>query len=279
MPVLVACLITVGGCFGHGGNSEAKKGAFAKPSEKKVKYGPDDIGILLGDSVVRGFGSGPVLYESHDSQFKESVYRFDPRKDKPIEALRGYRGIKTWLNRGVTGNPSSAVLARWERDILEKLDRGSQTSRQNVRSILVSTGITDIGAAMGTPKLPEVEENLRQNLLTLTDLANKEGIHIAFLEVPDPTVAPLGVGFTTVGGHSVKSFCDEQEFNGADRKTFVEVIQRLRTFMEKDLREAGAEVIDYAGFLPPEYFWDSHHPGPKGYLLLGKMLRERDPGI
>lgn len=247
----------------------------AAPLPQVAHADPDAIGILLGDSVVRGFGGGPVLYNSSAAEFEAKKYRFRPEEDLPIEALRGYQGAEVWLNRGVTGNPSNAVVARWEMDVLTPQDRGAQTRSQHVTTVLVSMGITDIGAALGTPRLPKAEANLQQNFLRLTALAKAAGIHIAFLEIPDPTCAPLGESFHTLAGTPVKSFCEEQNLSPADQIAFTEAVLRTRKFMETEVRAAGAEVIDYADFLPPEYFWDSHHPSDPGYVELGRLLRSR----
>jgi lysophospholipase L1-like esterase len=180
--------------------------------------------------------------------------------------------LDLWLNRGVTGNTSDATVARWTRDVAERYDRGSQKRRHRVRALLVSIGITDIGAAMGTDRLGEAEANLERNMLTLSRYARASHIPIAFLEIPDPTRAPLGAPFRTRAGTPVKSFCEAQEYSEEDRAVFMATIQRIRAFMEGPLRASGAEVIDYASFLPAEYFWDSHHPSKEGYLKLGALL-------
>lgn len=246
--------------------------------DPQLPSAPAEVGILLGDSVVQGFGSSPVLYNERLDYFREDKYRFKPEFDKPIESLAGYQGIQLWLNRGVPGNPSQSILARWKRDIVEKQDRGAQTKNQQVKSILVSAGMTDIGAAVGTPNLLEAEADLRENLLSLVRLARSEGIRIAFLEPPDPTVAPMGRAFKNIDGVEVKPFCESHGYDEASCRDFEGAVQRTRTFMEKNLPRLGARVIDYAKILPVEYFYDAHHPTKAGYAELGKLLRERDAG-
>ncbi len=249
-----------------------------KPSEVKPPISKDQIGVLLGDSVIRGFGSGPVYYDNNSPTFDRSAYRFVASMDKPIASLAGYQGIQTWLNRGVTGNTSTGTLARWQKDVVERLDRGSQRKRHLVRTLLVSAGFNDIAKGIQKNRLRSAEATMRKNLLAMVKKARAQGIQLAFLESPDPTVAPLGERFSTLAGTPVIPFFEEQAYGEETHREFNEAVRRTRTFMEKGLESAGAKVIDYASFLPPPYFWDSHHPSIPGYVELGRLLREQDSG-
>ena len=68
------------------------------------------VGIVLGDSVIKGFGSSPIYYNEQGPKFKRSAYRFVASADKPIRCLDGYEGIHKWLNRGVTANGTNATI-------------------------------------------------------------------------------------------------------------------------------------------------------------------------
>jgi len=236
-----------------------------------------DIGILIGDSIIHGFGHSPVIYNERGDTFLENKYRFRPDLDGPVESLTGFLGTKLWLNRGVVGNPSTSVKARWSRDVLEKLDRGVQKSTYHVRSLLISVGLTDIGAAVGTDHLSEAEATLRENLMFFVKQAKKESIRIAFLEVPDPDSAPMGQTFRTLNGRTVDSFCEAHKYDEATCAEFNGAVKRTRKFMEGPLQQAGAEILDYASLLTTEDFLDATHPTPEGYEELGKILREKYP--
>jgi lysophospholipase L1-like esterase len=238
----------------------------------------EPIGVVIGDSVAHGFGNSPVLYNERSDSFLEDRYRFKATVDGVVEALAGYQGLQVWLNRGVTGNPSNSVLARWKRDISERLDRGFQKRTHRVRSVLVSAGLTDLAAAVGTPELLESEAKLRNNLLNMTRRAREEGMLIAFLQIPDPTKAPMGRTFRTLDGTTIEGFCESHEYDAESCTQFVESVQRTREFMDRHLRAAGADVIDYAAMLPLDYFVDSHHLSKEGYTELGRKLREAKPG-
>jgi len=239
----------------------------------------DDLGILLGDSVARGFGGSPIYYNDQGPIFKRSGYRFVASADKPIPCLDGYKGIHKWLNRGVTANGSNATLARWSIDVAARLNRGSQTKRDRVRCVLVSTGFMDIAQGVLRHHLAESETNMNKNLLALVRRARKEDVRIAILEIPDPTRAPLGKRFHTVAGTLVVPFYEEQKLNPTMRREFTGAVLRYRSFLEAKLAAEGAEIVDYAGFLPSGYFWDSHHPSEPGYIRLGQLLVERYPSL
>ncbi|AIE85829.1 hypothetical protein OP10G_2461 [Fimbriimonas ginsengisoli Gsoil 348] len=236
-----------------------------------------EIGILIGDSIAHGFGHSPVIYNERGDVFLEDHYRFKAEADGPVESLAGFLGTRLWLNRGVTGNPSSSVKARWNRDVMEKLDRGRQKSTYRVRSLLISVGLTDIGAAVGTDRMPDAESNLRENLLLFVRQAKKEGFRIAFLELPDPDRAPMGRTFRTLDGRTVESFCESHKYDEASCSEFNGAVKRTRRFMEGRLRREGAEIFDYASLLSTEDFLDATHPTPEGYEELGKILREKYP--
>lgn len=236
-----------------------------------------DIGILIGDSIAAGFGHSPVIYNERGSDFLEDRYRFKAEVDGPVESLKGFLGMPLWLNRGVVGNPSTSVKARWSRDVLEKLDRGFQKSTYRVRSLLVSVGLTDIGAAVGTDHLLEAEATLRENMMSFVTQAKKEGMRIAFLELPDPDSAPMGKTFRTLNGRTIDSFCESHKYDEATCAEFNGAVKRTRNFMEGPLQKAGAEILDYAGLLTTEDFLDATHPTPEGYEELGKILREKYP--
>jgi lysophospholipase L1-like esterase len=236
-----------------------------------------DIGILIGDSIVHGFGHSPVIYNERGSVFLEEHYRFRANLDGPVESLAGFLGMPLWLNRGVTGNPSTSVQARWSRDVLEKLDRGHQKSTHRVRSLLISVGLTDLGAAVGSDRMLGAEATLRENLLSFVERAKKEGIRVAFLELPDPERAPMGKTFRTLDGRTIESFCESRGYDQASCTEFNAAVKRTRKFMEGPLRKTGAQIFDYADILSTEYFLDATHPTPEGYEELGKILREKYP--
>lgn len=237
-----------------------------------------DIGILIGDSIVHGFGHSPVLYNERGKVFLEERYRFRPDLDGPVKSLAGFLGTSLWLNRGVTGNPSTSVQARWSRDVVEKLDRGHQKSTQRVKCLLISVGLTDIGAAVGSGIMLEAETTLRDNLMTFVKRAKKDGIQIVFLEPPDPFRAPMGKTFRTLDGRTIDSFCESRKYDQAGCTEFNDAVKRTRKFMEGPLRKEGAEIVDYANILSTEYFLDATHPTPDGYEELGKLLRDQYPG-
>lgn len=236
-----------------------------------------DIGILIGDSIVHGFGHSPVIYNERGNVFLEDRYRFRATLDGPVESLAGFLGMPLWLNRGVTGNPSTSVQARWSRDVLEKLDRGHQKSTYRVRSLLISVGLTDIGAAVGSDRMLAAEATLRENLMAFVNQAKKEGIRVAFLEPPDPYRAPMGKTFRTLDGRTIDSFCESHKYDEASCSEFNGAVERTRKFMEGPLRKAGAKILDYANILSTEYFLDATHPTAEGYEELGKILREKYP--
>jgi len=233
---------------------------------------------LLGDSVVRGFGSAPVYYNDQNPVFHRSAYRFVESADKPVACMDGYHGIHTWLNRGVTANGTNATLARWQIDVVDRLDRGAQTKRSHVRCVLVSTGFMDIAQGVLQHHLEAAELNLKKNLLALVERARADKVKIAFLEIPDPTKAPLGKRFHTVAGTPVVPFYEEQKLGPKARRQFADAVKRYRQFLETNLAAKGAEIVDYASFLPSGYFWDSHHPSDPGYVKLGHLLAQRYPG-
>ena len=249
------------------------QGEVGQPNPEDV-----NIGVLLGDSVVHGFGHSPVLYNETLDFYREDRYKFKPNVDAPVESLAGFKGIQIWLNRGVTGNSSKAALERWRRDVVERADRGVQKKNYRTDWVLVSVGMTDIGAAVGTPRLLQAESKLRQNILTLVRYAREERIHITFLELPDPLQSPLGRSFTNAEGQQVLNFCESHEYTDKDCTDFTDSVLRVRKFMERYVPPAGGTVIDYAQLLPTEYFLDSFHPSKVGYEELGRILRERYPG-
>ncbi len=243
-----------------------------------TRVGTEDLGILLGDSVVRGFGSSPVYYNEQGPNFKRSAYRFVASADKPVACLDGYEGIQKWLNRGVTANGSNSTVARWSIDVTHRLNRGCQTKDSRTRCVLVSTGFMDIAQGVLRHHLATAEANLQKNMLTLVRRAREERIKLAVLEIPDPMRAPLGKRFHTVAGTLVLPFYEEQKLSPDMRKEFNAAVLRYRNFLETSLAPKGAEIVDYANFLPSGYFWDSHHPSDPGYRKLGQLLIKRYPG-
>jgi hypothetical protein len=128
---------------------------------------------------------------------------------------------------------------------------------------------------VGTDYMSDAEATLRENLITFVKFAKREGIQIAFLELPDPSRAPMGKSFRTLDGRTVESFCESREYDEVGCSEFNAAVSRTRKFMETRLRRIGAEIVDYASILPTEYFLDATHPTPEGYEELGKIMRER----
>ena len=238
----------------------------------------DSVGVVLGDSVVRGFGSSPVYYNEQGPSFKRSAYRFVSSADKPIICLDGYEGIHKWLNRGVTANGTNATRARWMIDVESHAGRGAQTKHDQVKFVLVSSGFMDIAQGVLRNHLASAEANVQKNLLAIVRRAKADRIGIAILEIPDPKKAPLGQRFHTNAGTPVIPFYEEQKLSPKLHRQFDDAVQRYRFFLENVLAPEGAIIVDYASFLSPGYFWDSHHPSDPGYIKLGKLLASRYPG-
>jgi lysophospholipase L1-like esterase len=168
---------------------------------------------------------------------------------------------KPYVNRGISGQTTPQMLVRMYPDAIDL----------KPAAIIILAGTNDIGQNTG----PETTTMIEENLMAMTDLAQKHGIKVILCSVTpisDYTVIPPARGAPPAApgaepAHRIQSTGRPP----AD-------ILRINTWMKQYATSVGAiycdyysAVVDASGFFKDGLSNDGLHPNPQGYALMAPV--------
>jgi len=164
---------------------------------------------------------------------------------------------KPYVNRGISGQTTPQMLVRMFPDVIDL----------KPAAIVILAGTNDIAQNTG----PETATMVQENLMAMTELAQKHGIKVILCSVtPISDYALMPTGW------------DPPPPPGATHPKLVQSVQRppaqilqLNTWMKSYAASVGAVYADYfsavvdgSGMLKEVLSNDGLHPNPQGYALM-----------
>ena len=168
---------------------------------------------------------------------------------------------KPYVNRGISGQTTAQMLVRMYPDVIDL----------KPAAVIILAGTNDIAQNTG----PETITMAQENLMAITELAQKHGIQVIFCSLtPISDYAPLPVGWGEL----------PQAADGPPRKLIQSAhrppsqIVQLNEWIKSYAASVGAiyadyfsAVVDANGMLKEGYSDDGLHPNAKGYALMAPV--------
>jgi len=149
---------------------------------------------------------------------------------------------KPWLNRGIAGQTTDQMLVRFRQDVI--------SLRPKV--VVILGGINDIAGLHG----PSTEETILDNLMSMTELAQVNGIRVVLA-----SVTPVCDCFT----------------RSNERQRWQERISEINELIRKYCRQTGATYLDYFsamaldGSMKTQLTKDGVMPNEAGYDTMARL--------
>jgi len=170
---------------------------------------------------------------------------------------------KPYVNRGISGQTTAQMLVRLYPDVIDL----------KPAAVIVLAGTNDIAQNTG----PETITMLQENLMAITELAEKHGIRVilcSLTPISDYAAMPVGSG------------SPPQTTDGPRRKLVQSTarppsqIVQLNEWIKSYAASVGAIYADYysavadgSGMLKEGYSDDGLHPNAKGYALMAPVAQ------
>jgi lysophospholipase L1-like esterase len=162
--------------------------------------------------------------------------------------LNEYFSGRDFVNRGIAGQNTLQMLARFRQDVLGV----------NPKAVVILAGINDIGEGIA---LNQIEENLA----TMAELARARGVRVAFA-----TVLPVSDYHKDVDPH-----------NEVTKERPPANILALNKWIENYCRTEGLVYVNYfgvmvdvSGMMQADLSDDGLHPNSKGYRIMSPVALE-----
>lgn len=167
---------------------------------------------------------------------------------------------KPYVNRGISGQTTPQMLVRMFPDVIDL----------KPAAIVILAGTNDIAQNTG----PETATMVQENLMAMTELAQKHGIKVILCSVmPISDYAPMPPGW------------DPPPPQGATHPKLIQSVERppaqilqLNAWMKSYAANVGAvyadyfsAVVDASGMLKESLSNDGLHPNPQGYALMAPV--------
>ena len=186
----------------------------------------------------------------HDDNEKLKQQAFDPRRvvflgDSITDTWRltQYFPDKPYVNRGISGQTTPQMLARFSQDVLAL----------HPKAVVILAGINDIFGNTGVESLPVIEDNFRA-MVTLAKAAHVSVVLSSVMPALHFRLRP-----------------------GTDPRA--EIVQ-LNTWLQQFAKEQNLVYLDYYsalvgpdGGMKPELVRDGLHPTNEGYAVMEPLAR------
>jgi len=160
----------------------------------------------------------------------------------------GFFPGKPYVDRGISGQTTPQMLIRFRRDVIEL----------KPKVVVILAGTNDIAGNTGPTTLQAIEDNL----ISMAELANANGIHVVFA-----SVLPVS------------------DYEMRDGKPIVQTVRRppdqilaLNRWLKDYAAARHYEYLDYfssmvddKGFLKNELSDDGLHPNAQGYVVMAPL--------
>jgi lysophospholipase L1-like esterase len=164
---------------------------------------------------------------------------------------------KPYVNRGIGGQTTPQMLVRMYPDVIDL----------KPAAVMILAGTNDIAQNTG----PETATMVEENLMAMTELAQKHGIKVILCSVTpisDYTIMPPDWGNSPAPGATNSKLIQSVQRPPAQ-------ILQLNTWMKSYAANVGAIYADYfsamvdgSGMLKEGFSNDGLHPNPQGYALM-----------
>jgi len=196
---------------------------------------------ILGNSIVDGRGSGTSKFNRWSDVLSERLLK------NPATSHRSVLNLGIGGNCVVHGGQGQPAVIRFDRDIL---------SQNNVKWLIISEGINDIGGIRDSITAPKVARDLIAAYNQMIDKAHAKG-----LKVYGATVLPFA-----------KSFYDK-DFRQTVRDTVNHWIRTSNRFDAViDFDNVMTDPNNSKAILPDLQSGDFLHPNEAGYKLMGEAV-------
>jgi lysophospholipase L1-like esterase len=196
---------------------------------------------ILGNSIVDGRGSGTSKFNRWSDVLSERLLK------NPATSHRGVLNLGIGGNCVVRGGQGQPAVIRFDRDIL---------SQNNVKWLIISEGINDIGGIRDSIAAPKVARDLIDAYNQMIDKAHAKG-----LKVYGTTILPFA-----------KSFYDK-DFRQTVRDTvnqWIRISGRFDAVIDFD--KVVTDPNNSKTMLPDLQSGDFLHPNEAGYRLMGEAV-------
>jgi len=160
--------------------------------------------------------------------------------------LQRYFPGKPYINRGIGGQTTSQMLARFRQDVVEL----------RPKVVVILAGTNDVAGNTG----PMLLEDIEANLASMLDVARSQGIQVALSSI------------TPVNNYTPQS---QDLFKQRPLSKIKSVNQSLKEYCSRN----GAVYVDYfaamvdsQGMLRRELADDGLHPNDTGYKVMGPLV-------
>lgn len=168
---------------------------------------------------------------------------------------------KPYVNRGIGGQTTAQMLVRMYPDVIDL----------KPAAVIILAGTNDIAQNTG----PETATMLEENLMAMTELAQKHGIQVILCSVTpisDYALIPVGWGNPPQSAEGPR-----QKLVQSTRRPPAQIVQ-LNEWIQNYAASAGATYADYfsavadgSGMLKEGYSDDGLHPNAKLYALMAPV--------
>jgi lysophospholipase L1-like esterase len=165
------------------------------------------------------------------------------------QSFGGFFPGKPYVNRGIGGQTSGQMLARFRQDVIAL----------RPRAVVILAGTNDVSGNVG-PLEPEI---IQGYLTSLAELARLNGIKVVLA-----ALLPVRDGVLDPGGKPIVRTKDRPPATLVAMNRWIADYARRNKHVFLDYHAA---MADEAGALKPELTYDGLHPNAKGYAVMGTL--------
>jgi lysophospholipase L1-like esterase len=210
------------------------------------------------NQLGRYYGANNTL-KKQPADAKRVVFMGDSITDgwKLEESFPG----KPYVDRGISGQTTAQMLVRMYPDVIDL----------KPAAVIILAGTNDIAQNNGPQTMNMVEENL----MAMTELAQKHGIQVilcSVLPISDYALMPAGGGNPPQAAAGAR-----QKIAQSVRRPPAQIVE-LNEWIKSYASSVGATYADYysatvdgSGMLKEGYSEDGLHPNAKGYALMAPV--------
>ena len=196
---------------------------------------------IMGNSIADGRGSGTSKFNRWSDILSERLLKNLATKNRAVLNL-GIGG-----NCVVRGGQGEPAVVRFDRDIL---------SQQNVKWLIISEGINDIGGVRNSDQATKIANDLIEAYKTMIDKAHAKGI-----KVYGATILPFAKSFYD------KDFCQTARDTV---NTWIRTSGRFDAVI--DFEKAMSDPQNPKTLLSDLHSGDFLHPNEAGYKVMGEFI-------
>jgi lysophospholipase L1-like esterase len=165
------------------------------------------------------------------------------------QSFGGFFPGKPYVNRGIGGQTTGQMLARFRPDVIAL----------KPRAVVILAGTNDVSGNVG----PLEPETIQGYLTSLAELARLNGIKVVLA-----SLLPVRDGVLDSGGKPILLTGDRPP------ATLLAINRWIGEYAKRNRHvflDYHAAMIDQAGALKPELTYDGLHPNAKGYAAMGTL--------